>query len=663
MNRRIAEITHGIVFASAVLVACVATTHAAGGGDSAKNLFWRESVKKLFDKEDHKQLAEKSEKLAKLRAERKLVEKVQNHLEPGPAKDLAADRVEELNEQENVVKEIVDILELKPMLGGSSLKRAQDQLKSLNDQLTCLEKEGKTWSDEKGCQDAAVQPPKKDTANVTSNSDKKAEPAKQDTARPPSDPSATHPPAAGSFAPAATASAASAATTNGEDGSNRPPAERPASPTPPKFDPTPKTTATAATPPPDPTGATLKGAVKNRRNRPVKGALVRLQCENKRDIASTITSMSGEFKFEDVPAAKCTVSTELERYQDAQLKGIEIGANEQKNVETFYLEELTEGTGEFSRAIVGFEQAGASASSSTQKFFFDLFVSTPAPYKMHSSTSRLFGPHLRFWGDVRVTSVPQQIQTTLGQFAVSFTQQVSNLKVNEVAQANELLAGIEYRIGARSFALPSFDHETKNRFSAHFVLSAGTITPLTPRDSLQIFKVPTRSAEPLFFTQPGTQNVDFTNKDFVAFATRDRDRFFRQYYAGFRLKTFYLNNAGNPVHRFPAMLDVMVGQNESVTGGRLRGAVIRLEGFFPLPFESAKYIYLFGTGLLKPAKAKISDAIILEPAPQATTVPASNVVILSVPQINRDYYRLGVGIDAISLFQYIKDKNKEKPAP
>ncbi len=663
MNRRLATITRCILLASAVLVACVAATHAAGGRDSVKKLFRREAVKKFFDGQDRKDLEKVGGDLAKLKAQREALEREHNQLEPGPAKNLAACQMKELDKQEKVLKEIVEFLKLKPALPEGGRKKAEEEIKVRKEHLKCL-KDGKEWSEEEQvCQEAAAQPPKKHTANVSSNTDKKTDPSKPDAARPPSNPPATQTPAAGSLAPATGASGNRAAVLGGGAGSNPPPAGRSADPAPPKSDPTPNATAAAATPPPDPTGATLSGTVKNRRDRRLKGVLVKLQCENNGDIPSTISDANGEFKFERVPEAECKVSTEMEGYQDAQLKGIDVSGNGEKPLGTFYLEKLTEGTGEFSRAIVGFEQAGASASSSTQKFFFDFFVSTPAPYKMHRTTSSLFGPHLRFWGDVRVTSVPQQIQSTLGQFAISFTQQVSDLKVNEVAQANELLAGIEYRIGERKVPLPSFDHETKNRFTVNFVLSAGTITPLTPRDSLQVFKVPKKDAEPAFFTQPETQGVDFTNKDFVAFATRDRDRFFRQYYAGFRLKTFYFNNAGNPIQRFPAMLDVMVGQNEAVTGGRLRGAVIRLEGFFPLPFESAKYIYLFGTGLVKPTKAKIREAIILEPAPQGTTVPASNVVILSVPQINRDYYRLGVGIDAISLFQFIKDKNKEKPAP
>ena len=44
-----------------------------------------------------------------------------------------------------------------------------------------------------------------------------------------------------------------------------------------------------------------------------------------------------------------------------------------------------------------------------------------------------------------------------------------------------------------------------------------------------------------------------------------------------------------------------MGFNESVTGGRIHGGVMRLEGFVPIPYAKMTWVYLFGTGLFKPA--------------------------------------------------------------
>src|SRR5438445_12733778 len=93
-------------------------------------------------------------------------------------------------------------------------------------------------------------------------------------------------------------------------------------------------------------------------------------------------------------------------------------------------------TGELSRTIVGFEQAGASAASSAQRFFFNEYISVPFPVKqtlvksdcvplkqksdcvpLKQKSDCDFGPRVRLWGDVRITTVPQQITSSIGPFA------------------------------------------------------------------------------------------------------------------------------------------------------------------------------------------------------------------------------------------------------
>lgn len=305
--------------------------------------------------------------------------------------------------------------------------------------------------------------------------------------------------------------------------------------------------------------------------------------------------------------------------------------------------------GEFSRAIVGFEQAGASSAKSVQKYFFDLTISTPLPFQRNIDP--YFGPRSRAWGTVRVTSVPQQVTSSVGTFATGFATQAAGVKVNEIAQAIEFLGGVEIRLltGPGKLPLPfgSFDNSTTNKFTLSLIAGGGATTPFTPRDTLEVFKV-----------SPGAPGLpaQAQGKDFVAFVSPDRDRFFRQFYAGLRARTYYFTSGNEdiPLLRYPATLDVTFGQNEAVTGGRLRGGVLRLEGFFPLPYENLNYINLFGTAMMKLSRTRITEPLILEPAPAGTTVPASNVVIVTVPQINRDYYRMGVGIDFIAFIKALK---------
>jgi hypothetical protein len=294
------------------------------------------------------------------------------------------------------------------------------------------------------------------------------------------------------------------------------------------------------------------------------------------------------------------------------------------------------------RTIVGYDQSGAAAAKKEQSFFFDFFVSKsfPLPQKINPD----FGERLKIWGDFRINSVPQTGDVSVGDFAGGgFTTAVSGLKVKDVARVFEVLGGLEYRFGGNNALLPSFDRQTKQKFAFSFIASYGIVTPLDPLEKAPtVFKV-FDDAEGL---PPAAKG-----KEFVAFVPVDRDRFFRQYFAGLRIQTFFFNKYNVPLQRFPAQFDLSVGQNEFVTGGRLHGPVVRMESFFPLPYDKLKFLNLFATAQIIPGKPNIGTPLVLQAAPADTVVPAANVALVPVPQPNRDHYRIGVGIDFIPFFQ------------
>jgi hypothetical protein len=299
--------------------------------------------------------------------------------------------------------------------------------------------------------------------------------------------------------------------------------------------------------------------------------------------------------------------------------------------------------GPWLRTIVGFEQAGVSAAQSQQDFFFDLYYDRPLAFNNDAD----LGSRLRSWGNLRISSVPQQINTDVATFAAGFAQQVGQLKVNEVAQAFEFLGGLQYRLWASgrspdyASSDPERDPNVHNRISANLILGGGVITPLSPKASVQIFAVP--SNQPEFFTR----YPQAVGKQFVAFTLPDRDRFFRQAYGGLRVMTHFV---GDTKPRAPETFDLTYGFNESVTGGRIHGGVMRLEGFVPIPYAKMSWVYLFGTGLFKPgAHATIAHPFLLDAAPTGTLPTASSAVVISTPQADRDYYRVGVGIDLVNL--------------
>jgi hypothetical protein len=224
-------------------------------------------------------------------------------------------------------------------------------------------------------------------------------------------------------------------------------------------------------------------------------------------------------------------------------------------------------------------------------------------------------------------------------------------------------------------------------------LGGGAISPLSARrEAVQIFNIPgvndPRREEfinrfglngtiPL---QPGVNPAK--EKEFLAISPIDRDRFFHQWYAGIRLKTFYCDNPSCTRYKnsFPAIVDVAIGQNEAVTGGsRKRGGtpdpnnpdkligrrnsyVLRLDGFYPFPLKEASFIYFYGTALMKigGGGVKITTPLFLDNT--GTTIELSDprvyippTSVLKLQQPDRDYYKIGVGVNLTDLF----NRNKE----
>lgn len=402
-------------------------------------------------------------------------------------------------------------------------------------------------------------------------------------------------------------------------------------------------------------------------SQPLENVVVRLKDANGADVGSAVTNREGEFdlKVLDPGIYDLSIRCDCDVFEDFTKKRLDLRENRTILLPDVFLEDVDKKPhltfrfwqrserrppgGELVRVVGGFEQSGASASKSKQNFFYDMFITVPFPFRQ--AVDRDFGPRFRLWGDIRIASAPRDFSLPVREFVANPAQELGATKVSEVAQSADYLIGFEFNLGGLVKLLPSFDRKTKQKFSIGLIAAVGGITPLNPRDTLQVFKVSPEAVNR--FPQA-------TGKDFIAFVSPDRDRFFRQYFVGFRLKTYYFSLVDRPLYRFPAVLDVAWGINESVTGGRVHGGVFRLDAFYPLPWESSRFVFLFGTALLKPARARITDPLILEAAPNTVTVPAPNVAIVTLPQINRDYYRFGVGVDAISLFKKLVDDHNAK---
>lgn len=314
------------------------------------------------------------------------------------------------------------------------------------------------------------------------------------------------------------------------------------------------------------------------------------------------------------------------------------------------------------RAVVGLEQAGASSAESDNRPFLDLFFFGPLRYgntcKGRSGNltpgSDDCYPVWSTWGNVRFSSVPQQI-SAFGALASSFVSPLAEGRLTELVQGFNFMAGVDRYLFSTDKDFISPIPGVRFRSSVYLTAGFGAISPLTPQRSAQIFRIPAA-------TNP--QQVEFLRDfpeaarpgaEFIAFVAPERDRFLRQYYGGLRFKTHFIDKEGNVINRFPAILDATFGQSESVTGGRLRGPVFRLEAFYPFPIKEASFLYFYGSAFMKVGgKKSIKTPFILTAAESTVQLTQDNVVI-TTRQLDRDFFRIGIGVNLTDLF------NRQRP--
>jgi Putative Ig domain len=318
----------------------------------------------------------------------------------------------------------------------------------------------------------------------------------------------------------------------------------------------------------------------------------------------------------------------------------------------------TEPGGNIVIPVIGFEQAGASAAQSAQKFFFNFFISRPLPFGDTGGSP--FGTRYHWFGSVRIASYPQQINSGVGEFATGFAGQVAQLKVNQIAQAGEFTTGLDVRFKDLPKGLyPVGSSSGSEHALLSFVAGFGAVSPLNPVESLQIFLTPPAgSAQRAPFLQQFPSSANFT---YTGFVTPDRGRFFWEYGAGLRLTNLFFDKSGIQSGA-PAMLTYSLGQNQMVSGGVSSGVVQRIEGFLPLLLgerfaKNVTTLYLFGRADMRLASPHQITPFILQPAPSGVNGFDPNVNIIAV-RSNRDLYTIGVGVDAVKLIKTIALQNK-----
>jgi hypothetical protein len=327
-------------------------------------------------------------------------------------------------------------------------------------------------------------------------------------------------------------------------------------------------------------------------------------------------------------------------------------------------EEVVAGSKHF-RAVVGIEQVGASSSPSKQQPFFDFYFNTPLGSLKHPKNVEL-----SLWGNARFASSPGSDLSSLSGFtpagfATNFVQTDSSSKIGKLVQSFDFQAGLELQLFKSKKQFAGF---FPGKSSISLIASAGATTPLDIEKGAVFYKVPKvnngMDIDPRFKEIfPGV-----TTQKTIAFLTPERDRFLRNYSAGFRFKTHYQklvkNKDGSEIYVdrddiVPGMFDVTFGQNEAITN-RMRGVILRLEGSLPIPiFKNT--IYIFGSTNMRIGRNVERPIPNIFLAPDSVVdLSSADVFVVSAEKnplfrSNRDTFRFGVGIDLLKLFK------KEEP--
>jgi len=283
------------------------------------------------------------------------------------------------------------------------------------------------------------------------------------------------------------------------------------------------------------------------------------------------------------------------------------------------------------RAIIGYEQSSASSLDRKQGLFVDLYFNFPI-LKNSVDEDNWFKNKLTFWGNIRLTSVPFAINSSIAEFSAGFIDKIKEIRINQIAQAVEFQGGLEYR-------LSKYRKDKKN--GLYFILGVKATSPISAEESLEIFEVSDD-------VKTEFQDENYEGKEYVALVPPSRDKFFRQYYAGIRLKSNFTKKTQTE-NWFPATLDLVYGLKDRGTKSIGKG-FFKVEVFIPIRIGNSTNVYIFSSLILKTSRTKLLDHLFLKSAPDTITYPAANVLKITFPELYRDYYKIGIGVDVLSLF-------------
>jgi len=341
----------------------------------------------------------------------------------------------------------------------------------------------------------------------------------------------------------------------------------------------------------------------------------------------------------------------------------------------------------FFRSVAGLDVSAASSRTVKQKFFIELDLIAPIPLtRLQGKSQDPLESRWWVWTNPRITSLPQATNfsalSTINESGAFFQNLKTQGTVADIAQGLDVSAGLELALIKPRAAIPWWAEfaNTRARLAVSLIAGIGVSTPFSTdktdvpskvnQSICDAFNNATKKSFtcliPTGGTSPVIQDPTGTNKAFITFVTPDRSRFFRRYFTGFRLKSYYFSKdvkGEAPYDIFPGIIDLTFGQDEAVTGGLLRGVLFRAEAAYPMPFYQGIHIYASVYSALGRNRPSVPFSAFTIQAPDAGSNNDANTFRFSVPPLNRDYFRIGVGVDVIQVFKKTGQPKANAPSP
>jgi len=360
----------------------------------------------------------------------------------------------------------------------------------------------------------------------------------------------------------------------------------------------------------------------------------------------------------------------------------------------------------YTLGLVGINVAGSTDSGPSQQYFVSFDTRLPLPFLGRGACASPDEDYVMdykcwVWFNPRIASAPTPSSSALKTFSSpsSLTSGINGETLGQITQTIEIQSGMEYTLfhGPR---VPTSSTEAF-RGALSLILGGGVVTPINSTSSASIFTLNDNlgnqfTENSLFTNNPAKSfantypalagalcgHFGFTSTPActpsavtfgnVAFVLPNRSRFYRDYFAGIRLRTFFFTGdcshksiaAGDDaktsckaanVH--PGTFDIRFGQDETVTAGFRRGVVMTIAASYPLP-KTGGTVRIFGSMYMRLHHNENTAALALVAASSTIPITDPSVVIQPINPSDHDYYRLGIGADLIPIIsKWMGSKN------